>query len=214
MYNSNIPDITELPSKAKLVKSTILAAAAAGAILVAVVLPAEYGIDPIGVGRLTGLKKMGEIKVSLAREAAAAEQAAKLAQVEQPEALPVKTAAAALAPKLRRGAVKLRTDKMKVTLAPNEGAEIKVALAKGGKVKYSWTTNGGRANYDIHGDSEELGISYQGYSKGSAQKSEGVLKAAFDGSHGWFWRNRTDSTITVTLKVRGEHTAVKNVKKG
>ncbi|MHB0996699.1 MAG: transmembrane anchor protein [Elusimicrobiales bacterium] len=210
-----MPDISELPSKAKLIKSTILAAAAAGFILATIVMPAEYGIDPIGIGRLTGLKKMGEIKVSLAKEAAAAEQAAKLALAEQSEIPPVKVAMVAAPAKAKRGAKpKIRTDRMKVTLAPNEGVEVKLFMEKGRKVKYSWATNGGRANYDIHGDSEELGISYQGYSKGSEQKSEGVLKASFDGNHGWFWRNRTDTTITVTLKVRGEHTGIKNVKKG
>ena len=33
------------------------------------VLPAEYGIDPTGVGRALGLTQMGEIKVQLAEEA-------------------------------------------------------------------------------------------------------------------------------------------------
>ena len=47
------------------------AAGAAGAILVLFWLPAEYGIDPTGVGRLTGLTEMGEIKQQLAAEAEA-----------------------------------------------------------------------------------------------------------------------------------------------
>ena len=35
------------------------------------VLPAEYNIDPTGVGRALGLTQMGEIKTQLAREAEA-----------------------------------------------------------------------------------------------------------------------------------------------
>lgn len=209
MYNANFPHKSELPSTAKLVKSTIIAASTALVILVTVVMPAEYGLDPTGIGNVLGLKKMGEIKVSLAREAAA-EQAAPPALAARPKAeLRMAVAdpekAAATAPG------KARADELKLTLAPNEGAEIKVALAKGKQVKYNWASSGGRANYDVHGDSEQLGIKYHGYGKGSQQKSSGVLKAAFDGHHGWFWRNRTGAPITLTLKVTGEHTGIKKV---
>ncbi|MBT4769995.1 MAG: transmembrane anchor protein, partial [Rhodospirillaceae bacterium] len=65
MYNKNIPSNLDIPSTGKLIKSTVLAAITAGALLVTVVLPAEYGIDPTGIGNAIGLKKMGEIKVSL-----------------------------------------------------------------------------------------------------------------------------------------------------
>jgi hypothetical protein len=65
----------ELPSSRTLLRSTLLALAVAAALLVTVVLPAEYAIDPTGIGRVLGLTRMGEIKVSLAREAAAAEAA-------------------------------------------------------------------------------------------------------------------------------------------
>ena len=67
MYNTNIPSDRELPSTSKLIKSTMLAAIAAGILLVTVVMPSEYGIDPTGVGEITGLKRMGEIKTSLAK---------------------------------------------------------------------------------------------------------------------------------------------------
>ena len=71
MYNSNIPSSEDLPSTSKLIKSTVLAAIGAGALLVTVVMPSEYGIDPTGAGRLLGLTEMGEIKTVLAEEAAA-----------------------------------------------------------------------------------------------------------------------------------------------
>ena len=52
-----------------LVKATLGAAAAAGAILTFVWLPAEYGIDPTGVGHVLGLTEMGHIKEQLHAEA-------------------------------------------------------------------------------------------------------------------------------------------------
>lgn len=61
----------EPPSSRKLLRSTLLALAVATLLLVTVVLPAEYGIDPTGTGSILGLTRMGEIKTRLAKEAAA-----------------------------------------------------------------------------------------------------------------------------------------------
>ena len=69
MYNSNRPDPEDLPSSRQLIKSTIIAAIAAAVILVTVILPAEYGIDPTRIGKMLGLASMGEIKTQLAEEA-------------------------------------------------------------------------------------------------------------------------------------------------
>ncbi|RCS21305.1 hypothetical protein DUT91_25065, partial [Phyllobacterium salinisoli] len=69
MYNTDIPTRAELPSSAQLLRSTIIAMISAAAILVTVVLPAEYAIDPTGIGRALGLVEMGEIKAQLAEEA-------------------------------------------------------------------------------------------------------------------------------------------------
>lgn len=68
---TSLPPDQPRPDARRLVRSTVLAAVAALAILVTVVLPAEYGIDPTRIGRVLGLTQMGVIKVRLAREAAA-----------------------------------------------------------------------------------------------------------------------------------------------
>ena len=70
MYNADLPRRADLPTSAQLLRSTIMAVISAAVILVTVVLPSEYGIDPTGVGRVLGLTEMGKIKVQLAREAA------------------------------------------------------------------------------------------------------------------------------------------------
>ena len=38
-----------------------------------------------------------------------------------------------------------------------------------------------------------------------------ALVAAFDGKHGWFWRNRSSSEITITLKTSGDYEQIKRV---
>ena len=49
-------------------KSTIIAIIMIVILFVMVILPAEYGTDPTGVGKLLGLKEMGDIKMSLLEE--------------------------------------------------------------------------------------------------------------------------------------------------
>lgn len=71
MYNTDIPARAELPTSARLIRSTAIAAAAATVILVTIVLPSEYAVDPTGIGRVLGLTDMGKIKVQLAAEAKA-----------------------------------------------------------------------------------------------------------------------------------------------
>lgn len=90
MYNTDFPDRADLPSTARLIRSTIIAGLASLVILVTIVLPSEYGIDPTRIGSLLGLTPMGEIKVQLAQEAAAEAQvaAAPLSPVVIPPAAP------------------------------------------------------------------------------------------------------------------------------
>ncbi len=205
MYNANIPADRELPSTKQLIKSTILGAMVAGVLLVTIVMPAEYAIDPTGFGKLTGLQQMGEIRVSLAQEAAQAE-AAKLAS-PAPSALETPVAKATAAPAVTADFVELTTRKhtTTITLAPNEAAEIKAVMKKGQKINYEWTSTG-KLNFDNHADSKSLNIEYHGYSKGvGKERDAGVIEAAFEGRHGWFWRNRTKDTVTVTLATNGEY---------
>ena len=204
MYHSNKPQQSELPSTVKLIKSTIIALLTAIALLITVVLPAEYGVDPTGIGRALGLKKMGEIKVSLAEE------------LKQEEALNKAEASVVPAPitetvvEARKADV--RQDTLQVFLAPNAAAEIKVKMVKGAVVSYNWSSDAGKVNFDVHGDSEPLKIRYHNYSKGSVKNREAEIEAAFDGYHGWFWRNRSGSELTVTLNISGEYEELKRVK--
>ena len=98
-------------------------------------------------------------------------------------------------------------------MPPNQGKEIKLAMRKDARVNFSWTTDRGVVNYDTHADrTASPAIKYHGYEKGQATPSDsGVLVAAFDGMHGWFWRNRTREVVTVTLRTRGAYTELKRM---
>jgi len=219
MYNSDTPTQAELPSSKQLMKSTILAAISAVVLLVAVVLPAEYGIDPIGVGKLLQLTEMGQIKQQLAEEAAADAAAAGVIATETPasETLASETldidnvAEQAMSATIADTAVANGQwrDEIPFTLTPGEGLEIKMKMASGDKTEYSWVVTGGDVNFDTHGDAPGKAISYE---KGRGVTSdEGVLEAAFTGNHGWFWRNRSQSDVQVVLRTRGDYSTIKKM---
>ena len=52
------------PSSRSLVRSVAVSVLLAGAILLVFVLPAEYGLDPVGAGQLLGIDGMSGYSVS------------------------------------------------------------------------------------------------------------------------------------------------------
>ena len=207
MYNSDTPLQAELPSSQKLIKSTILAAISAVVLLFTVVLPAEYGIDPTGVGKLLRLTEMGQVKQQLAEEAAA--DAAGLVATETSDIDNMTEQTINTTPTDTTVADGQWRDEIPFTLTPGEGIEIKMKMSEGDKANYSWAVTGGEVNFDTHGDALGKAISYE---KGRGVASdEGVLEAAFTGNHGCFWRNRGDSDVQVVLRTRGDYSTIKKM---
>lgn len=199
MHNAKRPDPDDLPSPGQLLRSTVIALVAAVLILVTVVLPAEYAIDPTGAGRLLGLTEMGEIKNELAEEA---EEDRKLHETEDRS-----SALDALFGLFvsRAHAEEAWRDETTFTLAPGEAAEVKLDMAEGAVAEYRWRADGGRINFDLHGHGEGKSTSYE---KGRGQtEGLGTFTATFAGQHGWFWRNRDRADVTVILQVRGAYEA-------
>ncbi|MBI6684871.1 transmembrane anchor protein [Pseudomonas viridiflava] len=212
MFNTPLPTVNELPSTRKLVRSTVIAILVAAGLLVTVVMPSEYAIDPTGVGRTLGLTQMGELKIILAQEALAdaaprattsAAPAPQVAQA-QPIAKPAPQPEVSSAPALKK-------NQITVTLKPGEGKEIKLEMLKGKTVRYEWTAAGGPVNYETHGEpyNGEKGY-FHSYGKGKQVKeNQGEFTAIFDGTHGWFWRNRSNSDVTLSLKTSGDYLSIK-----
>lgn len=208
MYNSDIPTRAELPSTRQLIKSTIIAIAAAAAILITIVLPSEYAVDPTGVGKILNLTEMGEIKQQLSAEAEADRQL-QMQMIETEEkssslmdgllGLIVSSAHA-------QSAGEAWTDEETYTLVPGESIEIKLVMEEGAEAEFLWVAEGGVLNFDLHGDGSGKNISYE---KGrGVPNQDGVLKASFTGNHGWFWRNRDKQDVMLTLSVRGAYSDI------
>ncbi|MEA1943657.1 MAG: transmembrane anchor protein [Pseudomonadota bacterium] len=227
MFNSQLPSRDDLPSSESLLKATAIALLTAIVILVTVVLPAEYGIDPTRIGRVLGLTEMGEIKMQLAAEAEADRQdetaaAAALTPVPEaspaapdepdpadassqaPEASPIEETAAAT--DTNEPAAAQWRDTISITLQPGEATEVKLTMSAGEIAVYEWTTDRAGLNSDLHGDNPQ--DAFVSYRQGRNEAGDsGQFAAEFDGHHGWFWRNRSDVAVTVTLHTRGEYSA-------
>lgn len=212
MTTSQSSSAAEQPSATRLLKSTLIALVVAIVILVVAVLPAEYGVDPTGVGRMLGLTQMGEIKVSLAREAAAEDAAEAAAAIEETEVSAAATTPAAAPQTAATPADSGWTHVTIVNLAPGEGKEAKLVMKKGARATFQWVAVGGPVNHDTHGDSTGAPNSYISYRKATGVTSDsGELLAAMDGSHGWFWRNRGTAPVSVTLRTKGEYSELKKM---
>lgn len=179
-----------LPSLAKLIKVTVLALIVAGVILITIVLPAEYGIDPTGIGSRLGLTALN-----------ASQSATK---VVSPTNQTVELGQQLLTSAVVKSEVPFRSNEMTITLLEDEGSEIKALMKKGEQFVFSWTTDGGKVNFDMHGEQPNAGEAFTSYWKDKQQTSaSGTFVAPFDGTHGWYWRNRGNKPVTITVKVSG-----------
>jgi len=178
-------------SPGALAKTTASAALAAAAILVLFVLPAEYGIDPTGVGRLTGIAGM-----AAGSEAPKADAAAR-PQATAPAALPAKASIE------RQGT--LREDEMTITLEPHSGQEVKANMNAGESFVFAWSSEGGPVKADMHG--EKLNAAEGEFTSYWKEKQitggKGDFTAPFAGTHGWYFRNKGDVPVTVKVRTAG-----------
>jgi hypothetical protein len=159
---------------------------AAGLILVMFVLPAEFGVDPLGTGTRIGLIELGVVG----------------RQVEALNAASATTAgqAAIVVPQERT----FHQETVDFKVGPREGMEYKYRLDKGEALLYSWTATG-PVNYEFHAEPDGAPRGYaQTYEKVDRRTTaSGTLTAPFSGIHGWYWENTGDREVTVTLTTAG-----------
>ncbi len=195
MFNIEKPSLDELPSLAQLRRSTLIALIGGVLILIAVVLPAEYGIDPTSAGRMLGLTEMGEIKQELHDEAEQDQHGDSQYLNLMNRVLGIFVSAAY--------AEEVWKDTITFTLEPGEHTETKLVMNEGDQAEYIWKSTGGRINFDLHAHGDGQSKTYE---KGrGATEGEGSFIAPFKGDHGWFWRNRDKEVVTITLKINGDY---------
>jgi hypothetical protein len=173
-----------VPSMGALAKATIIALVAAAVILVTLVLPAEYGIDPLGTGETTGL-------------------------IELSRAQPPPIVASESGP-IRPQPADYKIDTRQFTLEPFGGyVEYKYELEPGAAMVYTWTATG-VVNFDFHTEPDGLPPSASdSFERGTASEGRGSYVAPYAGIHGWFWENDEEDPVTVTVTTAGFYTGAK-----
>ena len=180
-------DTPVAPSSRRILTATMFALAIAVMVLVVAVLPAEYGIDPLGTGRALGLTALAGTEEE-APLAGSSLEAVRLG-TNMPQA----------------GG--LAQDSFTVELRPFEGVEYKYRIEQGGSMVYTWTATSD-VGYDFHGEPDGAPPRYsESYGKGDGRSAQGVFIAPTPGIHGWFWENPGAGRVTITLTTAGFYSA-------
>ena len=203
-----------LPSTRQLLKATALSIAVASLLLVTFILPAEYGIDPTGIGKRLGLDVLG------AKPEAATNQVPIASPQMTTSGTDADGANAALAARAEAAFGKsegqsldadavslttspLRRDTLTVTLAPGRGAEVKAHLKAGEGLVFHWNASA-QVAVDMHGERLGTKNAWTSYAvEATMRESSGTFVAPFEGSHGWYWKNRGTEPVTVEVEVVG-----------
>jgi hypothetical protein len=160
---------------------------AAGLILVAFVLPAEYAVDPLGTGARLGLLKLGQTGQQVqALEAEAAKGASGQTAIIVPQDR------------------EFQEETVEFVVKPHDGMEYKYRLEKGEVLLYGWTATS-PVSFELHAEPDGAPKGYaQSYEKaGGTDHASGTLTAPFSGIHGWYWENPGNADVTVKLRAAG-----------
>lgn len=159
---------------------------AAGLILVMFILPAEFGVDPLGTGARFGLLELGLTG-------------------QRVEALDAATSGGTTGQAIVIGQERpYQEETIDFKIAPRGSMEYKYRLDKGEALLYSWKATV-PLNYEFHAEPDGAPRGYaQTYEKGAqTPQASGTLTAPFAGIHGWYWENTTDQEATVSLTAAG-----------
>lgn len=202
---------------------TILKAAALtfiGALIVTVlfVLPAEYGVDPTGVGKITGLTRLAGAGEDTAG-AAAADAAPRIVQgtfPEPPAGFDYYDPEVLGDPFSRSHDTPFRSATIEIPLDEFEQVEVKAVMKQGDALVYSWKLAEGETVYsDFHADpSNPEGYPERywiRYAESENPSASGSLVAPFDGNHGWYWMNIEENPVKVVLEVHGYYESLEEI---
>ena len=177
----------ELPSTYSLIKASLVAVAVAVFLLLVAVLPAEYGIDPTGIGKRLGLSQLNT--------------SSNEKTVKETTAIPSTSISNSPIQATQKDLIHKT---LTLTLAPKQGAEVKAVMNKGDQFIFSWKASHNNLSFDMHGDYPNTQDEFTSFWEDkNLDKTSGTFQAPFDGNHGWYWQNDGTETVTIELSVSG-----------
>lgn len=199
----------QIVEKKQIIKAVVFAIVLAGVVLVSAVLPAEYGIDPIGTGKLMGFNKLYLSKEKPQNVPLAAQESFPLIKMEKAGSGPEVQRPVEADNPIAKKQYNEREDTVEVIVPAGKGIEYKTYMLKGGKMKYEWTTDKGTLYLDFHGEVNQKNpapdVYFESYTMAYSNNMVGTFYAPFEGKHGWYFKNNDIQDIKVTLRLKGEY---------
>tara|TARA_R110001592_G_scaffold309760_1_gene584163 strand:- start:1645 stop:2217 length:573 start_codon:yes stop_codon:yes gene_type:complete len=162
-------------STATLLKASVCAGLLAVVVLISTILPAEYGIDPTGIGKVMGLIPLASAATPVKDTQAAQDLAYQENSVDI--TVPARTG-------LEYKFHLVKGDTMRYTWTSTDDELF---------FDFHGEPEGDTSGY------------FESYTVSTADNVRGSLTASFNGSHGWYWKNEGLSPIVVTLKTEGRY---------
>lgn len=190
------------PTGKRLSCSIALALAGALVILLLFVLPAEYNLDPTGIGGALGLTDLSKSTRTIqVKDVIGGNE--RYREIEVPDTrdpIPLPNPAV-----FQDKATPPRSGSRMIRLQPGQATEVKAVLDAGQVVLYAWRVANGKIYTDFHGHEPAAGddawVRYE--EQQSGQRGNGSLVAPFSGEHGWYWLNISEQPVDIELKVSG-----------
>ena len=169
-------------SKATLLRASLAAIATAVLIVVCIVLPAEYNVDPTGAGGALGLIQLAQ-----------ASERIEISDDSSKDSFVISAGK--------------RSDSVDIVIPAGRGLEYKLIMEKHTHLEYQWSTVSGEALYfDFHGEPKGDTTGYfESFAITTSSNMKGSLTTPFAGSHGWYWKNKSDSDVVVQLSIAGHY---------
>ena len=183
MINETTPPAP--PSRQRLLIGGAIAIIAAAGIAIAFILPAEFGIDPTGIGRMTGLISISSPATSPELQRGARRKGV-LTLLDQ-------------APAAEAG----KKDRWEFEFDAYDSIEFKYTIPQGERMAFTWRSSQ-PLHYDLHAHPFEGGVDVtESYGVGDAAMMHGRYVAPFTGIHGWYWQNRSLKPVKLILEATG-----------
>jgi len=178
--------------KDKLIRNTGIAALIAIVLLLTIILPAEYDIDPTGVGSVLGIR-------GLSHQAA----------VENVNAEIEESAMAAASPLHINHQPPLKFVDVDLVLEPYGQGEFKLKMQANARLSYLWHSGTDLVYADLHGHTlvvgedgeEEIVVRYLETQEGTGES--GRFDTPFGGDHGWYFLNLETRPINIRVQISG-----------
>ena len=217
MNEAEKQDSPSTPSQGNLLKGALLALVAAAVVTVLFVLPAEFGVDPTGIGAKLGLLDLAATAESAPGSASAGGNTIVAGTWPAiPEEFDFYEPDIVGDPYSRTQPEKFRSDTITIELDVGEQTEYKAIMQQGNAFVYHWKLEKGIVYTDFHADPGENAAGYPDqyyvrYAESETGENSGSLVAPFSGNHGWYWLNIEEEPITITLEIHGYYDRVEEL---